>query len=39
MNKKTYFTPEMHTVEFAQELPIPTLPYPSSISKAMRKTM
>lgn len=20
MNKKTYFTPEMHTVEFAQEL-------------------
>lgn len=22
MNKKTYFTPEMHTVEIAQELPI-----------------
>ena len=22
MNKKTYFTPEMHTMEFAQELPI-----------------
>lgn len=22
MNKKTYFTPEMHTVEIVQELPI-----------------
>lgn len=22
MNKKTYFAPEMHTVEIAQELPI-----------------
>ena len=22
MNKKTYFAPEMHTVELAQELPI-----------------
>lgn len=26
MNKKTYFAPKMHTVEFAQELPIANSP-------------
>lgn len=26
MNKKTYFAPEMHTVEFAQELSIANSP-------------
>ena len=38
MNKKTYFAPEMHTVEIAQELPIANF-ISSATSKAMRKSM